>query len=303
MSVNTIEKPEAGTELITVPEDGTEALRLFVEPRAMDPHLAKIRAVIDGFTPDLSTASSRDRIKSLAYRVARSKTYLDGIGKRLYQEQVEIPKRISLTRKAVELTLDRWRDEVRQPLTDWETKEKDRVDRHQVEIGRIARMGNGEGKTAEALNHDIANLESIEIGPACEEFAIEYADARVRALSSLRSMLTLRAQYEAEQAELQQLRAEAEARKIEDEKKARIAAEKAKLDALKSAIEEAERTAEADAVEATATITKTTPVDPKNAIRAAAVRALVLNGVGLVTAETVVKLVDAGKIPSLAIRY
>lgn len=226
MAIDTMDKADTGTDIsIVVPETGPDALRIFTDKAQIDTHLAKVRAVIDAFEPDLSTAASRKRIASLAFSVSRSKTYLDGIAQKLYAEQSKIPKQISDVRKHVETTLDKWRDQARAPLTKWEAAEKDRVAKHTAEIGRISRMGLADGQSAEQIRHAIANLEAIEIGPACEEYVDDYTAAKSRALSALRPLLALREQQERDQAEL------AQHRKAEAERQAQTAREKAATEA------------------------------------------------------------------------
>src|SRR3546814_10114176 len=86
-----------------------------------------VRAEIDGFSGDVQTKKGRDAIASIAYKVAKSKTYLDGVGKELTDSAKELPKKIDATRKLVRDTLDAWKDEVRTPLTEWEQAEESRV--------------------------------------------------------------------------------------------------------------------------------------------------------------------------------
>ncbi|OCS62006.1 hypothetical protein BBZ50_02590 [Escherichia coli] len=50
------------------------------------------------FVPDITTAKGRKEIASLAYKVAQTKTYLDGLGKDLVAELKEIPKLIDANR-------------------------------------------------------------------------------------------------------------------------------------------------------------------------------------------------------------
>ncbi|EGT6367902.1 cell envelope biogenesis protein TolA, partial [Escherichia coli] len=53
------------------------------------------------FVPDITTAKGRKEIAYLAYKVAQTKTYLDGLGKDLVAELKEIPKLIDANRKTV----------------------------------------------------------------------------------------------------------------------------------------------------------------------------------------------------------
>ena len=88
----------ADTQLAEVPSKET-ALQVYSAANGLDPFLAKIREEIDGFTPDVTTRKGREVIASIAYKVARSKTALDNVGKELVAELKEVPKKIDAERK------------------------------------------------------------------------------------------------------------------------------------------------------------------------------------------------------------
>lgn len=87
-------------ELIVIPTE--TAMAVFSADDGLQPYLAKIRAELDAFTPDVSTKKGRDAIASIAHKVARSKTYLDGVGKDLVAELKELPKKIDASRMHAE---------------------------------------------------------------------------------------------------------------------------------------------------------------------------------------------------------
>ncbi|HEN8483270.1 TPA: hypothetical protein U8165_005979, partial [Pseudomonas aeruginosa] len=113
----------AETQLVEVPAKET-ALQVYSAANGLDPFLAKIREEIDGFVPDVTTRKGREAIASIAYKVARSKTALDNVGKELVAELKEVPKKVDAERKRMRDLLDSWQAEVRQPLTDWEQREE-----------------------------------------------------------------------------------------------------------------------------------------------------------------------------------
>ena len=235
----------AKTELAVVPPQET-ALAVYSTEKGLEPWLQVIRSKIDGFTPDISTRKGRDAIASMAYAVARSKTALDDVGKKLVADLKEVPKKIDAERKRVRDTLDSWQEEVRRPLNEWQAAEDARVDKHNDAIERIRLLAvDLDGITAEDLADRIAQLEAIALGDVWEEFEPEAARAKDKALSVLRAALAARQHYEAEQAELARLRAEAEARAKADHEAAiaREAAEKAQREAEEKA--QAERDAAA----------------------------------------------------------
>lgn len=233
------------TELALVPPKET-ALQVFQAENGLDPYLQQIRAEIDAFVPDVSTKKGRDAIASIAHKVARSKTALDNVGKELVAELKEIPKKIDAERKRMRDTLDAWKDEVRAPLNEWEQAEADRVARH---TDRIDWLRNRDDQVAELsaaeIQARIAEAEAVEVGPEWEEFEAEAHRVKAATLTTLQLALTKRQAYEAEQAELERLRAEASQReqKEREERIAREAAEQAQREAEQRA--QAERDAAA----------------------------------------------------------
>jgi hypothetical protein len=225
-----IATPADSGQLVTIPEES--ALSVFTTDKAMDPFLARIREELDAFVPDVTTAAGRKAIASMAYKVAQSKTYLEGVGKDLAAEAKEIPKKIDACRKQVRDTLDQWRDEVRKPLTDWEAAEDARVKAHTDAITVLNELSRlAPGRDSGGLRESIAIVEAVVIGPACEEFEAEYARAKDAARSSLTEELKRAEVREAEAAELVKLREES-ARRAEEDRIARIrqeAADEARL--------------------------------------------------------------------------
>ncbi len=228
------------TQLAIVPPKET-AIQVFQAANGLDPYLQQIRAEIDAFVPDVTTKKGRDAIASIAHKVARSKTALDNVGKELVAELKEIPKKIDAERKRMRDTLDAWKDEVRAPLNEWEQAEADRVARH---TDRIDWLRNRDDQVAELsaaeVQGRIADTEAVEIGPEWEEFEAEAHRVKAATLTTLQLALTKRQAYEAEQAELERLRAEAAQREQKD-REARIARE-----AAEQAQREAEQRAQAE---------------------------------------------------------
>lgn len=229
------------TQLAIVPPKET-ALQVFQAANGLDPYLQQIRAEIDGFTPDVSTKKGRDAIASIAHKVARSKTALDNVGKELVADLKEIPKKIDAERKRMRDTLDAWKDEVRAPLNEWEQAEADRVARHQAAIDQINLRLECRDLDSAELTTNIEWLEAMAIGEQWEEFEAEAHRVKAASLTALHLALTKRQAYEAEQAELERLRAEAAQReqKEREERIAREAAEQAKREAEQRAQAERE---------------------------------------------------------------
>ncbi|AJO79409.1 hypothetical protein [Pseudomonas sp. MRSN 12121] len=232
----------AQTELAVVPPQET-ALAVYSTPNGLEPWLQQIRTEIDGFTPDISTRKGREAIASMAYKVARSKTALDDVGKKLVADLKEVPKKIDAERKRVRDTLEAWQEEVRRPLNEWQAAEDARVDKHNDGIESIKALARFEEPPAAAhVAQVIADLELLALDDSWEEFLPEAAQAKDQTLIFLRGLLAKRQKEEAEQAELARLRAEAVAReqKEREERIAREAAERAKAEAEQKAQAERE---------------------------------------------------------------
>ncbi|CAN7593405.1 hypothetical protein LJR039_004326 [Pseudorhodoferax sp. LjRoot39] len=208
--------------------------RVFTTAQGLDPYLAHIRAELDKFEGDVSTKKGRDAIASMAYKVAKGKTALDNLGKDLVAEMKKEPALVDAERKRMRDLLDQWKDEVRQPLTDWEKAEEARQQRHRDRIAEIQNAGRDlDGFDSDALAHRLAEVEEIVVDEKYEEFTAEVAMVKDRAVKALRAALDARVKYENEQAELARLRQEAAAREQKDreERIAREAAEKAQREA------------------------------------------------------------------------
>lgn len=222
----------AQIELAAVPPKDT-ALQVFQAANGLDPYLRKIREEIDAFVPDVTTRKGREAIASIAYKVARSKTALDNVGKELVAELKEIPKKVDAERKRMRDLLDAWQEEVRRPLNAWQTAEDDRIDRHQARIQQLRDLVDVETLFAEGIRFKISQAEAVVIDEGFEEFEAEAHQAKAKTLESLRASLARQEKHEAEQAELERMRAETAAReqKEREERIAREAEDRARREA------------------------------------------------------------------------
>jgi len=205
-----------------------------------------VKAEVTGEVPDLKTAKGRARIASLAATVSKSKTAVEKPGRDYLKRLKEMPKVVEAELREFVTKMDNLRDATRQPLTEWEEAEQARKDKHVDGIQAIKDMTVFEATpTAGHVAKLISDLEAVEISDAWEEFLPEAAQVKDETLAKLRALLAERTQYEAEQAELVRLRAEAEAQALRDRDAeiARVAAEQAQRQAEERA--QAERDAAA----------------------------------------------------------
>ncbi|AZR94622.1 hypothetical protein BBB39_13170 [Bordetella trematum] len=212
-------------ELIELPPAKT-ALQVYQTPKGLDPYIERVRREVLGQPADLSTKKGREAIASRAFKVRKIKTALDGLGKEQVDRLKEIPKLIDAERKRMRDVLDALADEVRAPLNEWEQAEEDRIQRHKGAIAGMISIVADYGECTDSLRAAIIAVEAIGIGPDWEEFETEAARTKEKALAGLRDRLAAREKYEADQADLERLRAEAEERRKRDEQE-RIAREAA----------------------------------------------------------------------------
>ena len=82
--------------------------------------------------PDTSTEKGRKAIKSNAYLVARSATFLDDLGKKVNDDKRAAIKATDEQRKKMRDSLEALKLEVRKPFEDWEEQEKARIAAEQL---------------------------------------------------------------------------------------------------------------------------------------------------------------------------
>lgn len=238
-------------ELIKVEEKNLSIM--FVSDKGLDPVLDAVEKQVDSFVPDISNEKGRAEVKSFAYKIARSKTALDDIGKGLVAEQKAKIKVVDTERKRVRDKLDSLKERVRKPLTDWENKEKERINKHENGINELEDLGKVIGDTGLAFNLEelktsLRVLESITMGPIWEEFELKAMRVKDKSLITLRARINELEEAERQRQENERFLKEKEERERQEreERLKKEAAEKAKLEAEEKARkekEEAERKA------------------------------------------------------------
>lgn len=200
---------------------------VFSEPGGIDALLSKLETDVRSVATDVSTKSGREAVASLAYKISRSKTALDAMGKKLGEDHHKAWKSVCGERARIEARLDALRDEVRKPLDDYEAAEDARIAAHQNAIQAIIDLGFFICEPPPSTQV-ISALISLEALPAREwqEFKQRADSARSETFAKLIALKESALKREAEIAELERLRAEQVARERQ-EHEARIAAEAA----------------------------------------------------------------------------
>lgn len=226
------------TDLVVI--EKANAMTVFKSADQIEDILQKVEREVMSFVPDVTTAKGRKEIASLAYKVAQTKTYLDGLGKDLVAELKEIPKLIDANRKTVRDRLDELKEKARQPLTDYEA-EQERI-KQEEEAKRAAEEL---AKKIES-DHEIALLMNDAFDRELAEKKAEQERQRIAHEEEIKRQAEERAKREAEEKAAAEIAAakkreeEAIAAKAQAELLAKQEKEKAERDA-KEALERAER--------------------------------------------------------------
>jgi colicin import membrane protein len=263
---------------------GYTAVQLFA-PGVPDQLIEKIeaRAREEAKNSDISTESGRKAVASLAYKVARTKTAIDGEGKGLVDGEKKRLAAIDAERKKFRDRLDALRDEVRKPLDEFEAAEIRRVQQHEAAIAAICDLYSfAFTPTGDQIEERLTQARAASVSDM-QEFSARAATAQRNAILILEPMLQGARAKEAEAiAEIERQAAEAakaqkqreeaiaesarqaEARRAEevaaaaarDAERERLrlqeegAAREAAIKAEKAAAEERARKAEQDRIEA-----------------------------------------------------
>lgn len=246
----------ADVSLMVIPPTMTGVI-LFAPGKA-DEVIAEIKekARAEAAKLDISTKENREAIAALSYKIARTKTATDKMRLELVADLKKELKAIDAEGSRIWDELEALQKEVRQPLTEWENRDKERIAKHEAAIAELDAAGTQTAQEWQSIPVDAMKdrLGEIEAQyPSThdwQEFGSRGALAVKTAKAKISEAITKRETYEAEQLELARLRAEAAERaqkereeaaaakaKAEAEEKARIAA----VEAERKAKEEQER--------------------------------------------------------------
>tara|TARA_R110002020_G_scaffold13283_6_gene48116 strand:+ start:1342 stop:2400 length:1059 start_codon:yes stop_codon:yes gene_type:complete len=213
-------------QALTIPSD--KALDVFIKKGGLDPILQKIQDEVNLFNADTTTKKGRDEIASMAHNVAKSKSYLDSVGKNLVAELKRQPKLVDESRKSMRDFLDNLKREVREPLTKIEVRESNITNNINALIDDLEQL-NVEDLSARL--ETLLNISLADVVISTKEITLLLSTAVAKVEQIIVS----------KRAEQEKLAAErrVEAEKLEIEKQA-IAAERAQLEQEKSRLDELE---------------------------------------------------------------
>ena len=303
--------------------------------------LDQIRTIATEEVFDVSTSAGKKGCASMAAKVAKCKTFIDGVGKDAVSGMKEQCKIIDAERKTARDTLDELKAEVRKPLTEFEDAEKDRIAAHEIILQVIKDSCLGIHGTIKDVQDTIHRIEEINTAQL-EEFEPEAVLAKSSSLATLKHQLQALQERAAKDAELEELKkkqVESEAKERErnaadqarikaeavsaervrqaelNERQAEIkaqAAEEARLDAIANAEAQAELAAQNErqkiaagiAQEQQAARMRETDVSHKRSVNNAALACmLTIEGLSEEMAKEVLVQIIKGKINHIKINY
>ncbi len=236
---------QANTEL-ALPTITPEQYPALYVSGGLDPYYQQIRNQVLSEVPDLNTKAGIARVKSLARIVSESKTAIEKPGRNYLKQLKEMPKVIEAELRDWVTKMDALRDEVRQPVTELEEKEKARIaalDQRLNEIHQIGSVAGLDILPSETITAWIGKLEAISVDATWDEYQDRAALAKEAAKVKLGTALKNRLTWEAQQAEIVRLKAEQEEKdRIQREKEiADRARHEAEQKALREKLESEQR--------------------------------------------------------------
>jgi hypothetical protein len=192
--------------------------------------------------------------RSHIYKLRQTKAAVEKARKEEKAASLEYGRRVDQQAKEIMAEIDGMIEVHEAPIREIEQREKDRIAKHQADLSEMEEAGRHTAESwleipLQAMKDRLAEIESESIGEdRWEELALIAAQTKERAITSIRDAIAKRQKHDAEQAELERLRKEAEERERAERE------EQIRKEATQRAAEEAERKAreERERVEAEA---------------------------------------------------
>lgn len=211
-------------------------LQKLFTPEGMDAIIGTIKKEVADFEADVSTKEGRAKIVSMARKIACCKSPIKELATELKEDSRKFIDGVNAQLKRYETEMDTLRDEIRKPVDEIEEKEAADLAEKQNRIARIdclrnprANFGVSTSIDCQAALDEVRDLVNFDWG----DFSFKVETLAKGVIEILKEKLAAAKKYEADQAELAQLKKEAaeRAQKDHEEKIAREAAEKAKREA------------------------------------------------------------------------
>ena len=315
-----------------IPIENVNAIELFKDQDTLQKLLDEIKNTATDFKPDTSTPDGRKEIAAQAYKVSKSKGVIDTAGKELTLDWARKKKVVDAGRRLARDFCDNLRDEIRKPLTDYETEEarlakiaaqkaeleateleayaenelfdrelkvreaEARMEAERIEIERIEnerREAEDRKALEDQIRKDAEARANREAAEAIEHERQKAVDAERMAREQAEQVEHDRiASEERERSRIKQAEADKQAAIEHEKQRAKDEADRIERDRLRL-IADNEREAQARAAD----------TENRRTINNAIVDALVAGGVTQKASKQVVTLIASGKVPSVSIRY
>lgn len=314
------------TETALIAIEKLDPIKVFTDKKSLDEILAELKRRALDFEADVSTKKGRDAIASQAYKVARSKTVMDNLGKELVADWKKKAGLVDGSRKYVRDFCDDLKDTVRKELTEWEAEEAAREEREiaEAEFAKAWDEGHAEHdlylrqKAIEAKEAEMTRIEAekrakeeaeriereriereARIARETEERVKQEAREAIERAERERIAAIERAKIEAEQAEQRRIQAEQKAK--EDQERAAREAQEAE----RRRVEQEKREKEArEAAEKAEAERKAANKNHQAKLNREAKESLMKEvGIADKTAEAIVIAIARGKILNVTINY
>lgn len=249
VETETVDQIQPGQEVVTIPSVVStapvviEALvpAVVFAPGGVKTVVDKLREEVMAVPRDISTVKGRAAIKSLAYKVARSKTALDEIGKDLNAALKAQTTAVDAERRFMREAMDELKADVTRELDKWETEEKERIDECEYRLTMISACAMFLSEpSVQEIKDRLTVLDTLP-DHDWREFVQRAVEAKTSARKTLETLLAEAEAREAVEAEQARLAAEEEAERVAEEARKR---EEREAEIARVAAEEAKRLAE-----------------------------------------------------------
>ena len=204
----TVEIGGPGTALAKI--DAITVADMFT-PGFMDPILQAVRGEVmaQAAKLDISTEPNRKALAALAYRVAKSKTFIEQQRKGFVAAEKKRLQTIDAEGTRIWTILEGIQKECRQPLTEWEDAEKNRVKRLEDALSELRQAGPGtiamfDSLTVESMEDRLREIKAD--ATDWQEFTALAKGAKVEAVETITGAIERKKKAEADRKELERLR-------------------------------------------------------------------------------------------------
>jgi len=200
-----------------------ESVPDYFKPGGTQEFIQSVAAYCGSQQLSVDSDEERDKIRSLAYKVTKTKTAMTKIVDDWAREQDAIKKSVKKEAAHLEGELSKIATTTRKPLTDYENYDKERIAEHETALGQIFNACLFVGAPSiESIQQRMAQIRTLE-GRNWEEYRDRAAEGVAESIASLKAMLAKAELAEAERIEAEATKAELAALKAQMAARERLA--------------------------------------------------------------------------------